>query len=286
MRLGVFNCDKRLLGYMPKTYELVYLENEDKLPDIDSVLIDWIPRYVKDKNKLATQAAVVDFYASSKKPVVLFDRYLDIIEREFNYLKKFNVFFFEPAINHREGFSFLPPWTEEITIKDLPHKDNGKKEIDLGHIGTLKNRLKGFEAYYIELSEHFPKYNVHYTASLPKHKVDEYKNAGVTKKDFSWNDLKCFVLIDTPNNYEIGYLNPDVFDAMYMGSYPLLPEEHRFYHSVFPPVKNIMQIALEIDSYYGVQEIVLLDIYKNISKVFPEMIITNTVDVIRKCVEK
>ena len=284
MRLGVFNCDKRLLGWMPKTYELVYLENEAELPDVDAVLIDWIPRYVTDKNKLANQAAIVDYYASSKKPVVLYDKYLDITEREFKYLKKFNVYFFEPAVNNRDGFIFLPPWTEELKLMDLPW--DGKKEIDLGHIGTLKNRLKSFESYYVDLAEQFPKYTVHYTASLPKHKIDEYKNAGVSRKEFSWNDIKCFVLIDTPNNYEIGYLNPDVFDAMYMGCFPLLPKEHRYYHSVFPPVKDIIQVSLEIDCYNGVGTTTLLDIYENISKTFPEMLISNTVDTIRKCVEK
>ena len=284
MRLGVFNCDKRLLGWMPKAYELVYLEKGKELPDIDSVLIDWIPRYVMDKEKLATQAAIVDYYASSKKPVVLYDKYLDITEREFKYLKKFNVHFFEPAVKNRDGFSFLPPWTEDVNIRDLPY-GGVNREIDLGHIGTLKNRLKSFEPYYVDLSEHYPRFKIHYTASLPKQKIDEYKNAGVTRREFSWSNLKCFVLIDTPKNYEIGYLNPDVFDAMYKGCFPLLPKEHRYYHSVFPVVRDVIQLTLEIDSYNSVGEVVLLDIYKNIVDTFPEMLISNAVDTIRKCVE-
>ena len=87
----------------------------------------------------------------------------------------------------------------------------------------------------------FLKYNVHYASSLPKSKIDEYKNAGVTRKDFSYKDIKCFLLIDTPRNYEIGYLNPHVFDMMYMGILPLLPAEHKFYHSVFTVVTDIMK---------------------------------------------
>jgi len=98
--------------------------------------------------------------------------------------------------------------------------------------------------------------------------------------------MKCFMLIDTPRNYEIGYLNPNVFQAMYRGCFPLLPKDHRYYHSVFTVIEDIKSIAYYIEAYNQVQEIVLLDIYNNILGVFPEMHVKNTVDVLRKCIEK
>ncbi len=289
MKLGVLNCDRRLLEWLPKSYDLVYLDKKEKgkVPAIDALLIDWIPRNVVNKDRLEQQATVVDIYANSKnKPtIVLYDKYLDITEREFSYLKKFNTHFFEPAVNYRDGFDFLPPWTEKRDLMTIPSYDNDRP-VDLGHMGSLKNRLGSFETYYVDFSGLYPKYNVHYTTSLPKAKIDEYKDAEVTKKGFTYLDMKCFMLIDTPRNYEIGYLNPNVFQAMYRGCFPLIPKEHRFYHSVFTAIDDIKYLSVYIEAYNQVQEIVLLDIYNNIMSVFPEMYVKNTIDVLRKCIEK
>lgn len=290
MKLGVLNCDRRLLEWLQKPYELVYLDKKEKgedVPEVDALVIDWLPRNVVNKDKLAVQATIVDFYANSKKKptMVLYDKYLDITEREFKYLKKFNTHFFEPAVKYRDGFTFLPPWTEKRDLVTLP-EFGGDRYVDLGHIGTLKNRLGSFEKYYVNFSGLYPKYNTHYMASLPKIKVEEYKDADCTKEEFTYLNMKCFMLIDTPRNYEIGYLNPNVFQAMYRGCFPMLPEEHRYYHSVFTVIRDIKDISYYIEAYNKVHELVLLDIYDNIMSVFPEMNIKNTVDVLRKCIDK
>jgi len=293
MKLGLFNCDARLKEWLPKSYELVYLDNtEENFPEIDALYIDWLPRNIPNmvswgKEKLAIQAAVVDYYANQKKAIVLFDRYLDINEREYKYLNKFDTTFFEPAVKYRSGFEFLPPWTYCYDLVELP-TFGGKEErsVDLGYIGTLKNRMKCFEKYYVEFASLYPKFNVNYNSSLPKPKIDEYKDARVTKKEFTYRDMKCFILIDTPRNYEIGYLNPDIFDIISMGCFPMLPVEHRFYHSVFEVVKDIKYIPFNINGWIKVREVMLLDIYNRIKTIFPEMDIKNTVETIRKCVEK
>ena len=285
MKLGVLNCPKEILEELP--YDVVHLDNLTGELDVDSLFIDWLPRNLTDQDKLARQASIVETCAKNKKTVVLFDRYLDINEREYKYLKKFNTFFFEPAVNYREGFSFLPPWTKCYDLVELP-TFGGKEErsIDLGYIGTLKNRLKSFEKYYVEFAELYPKYNISYTSSLPKPKIDEYRDAGVTKKEFAFKDIKCFILIDTPRNYEIGYLNPDIFDIMQMGCFPILPREHRFYHSVFSVLNEIKFISTYIEAWNGVREVILLDIYDNIKTVFPEMSIEYAVETIKMCIEK
>lgn len=286
MKLGVLNCTKDILDELP--YDVVRLDNlTDKL-EVDALFIDWLPRNLTDSDKLARQAAIVESCAKNKKTVVLFDRYLDINEREYKYLKKFNTFFFEPAIHNREGFTFLPPWTKCYDLVELPTYDGGNenRDIDLGHIGTLKNRMGSFEKYYVDFAEIYPKFSVSYNSSLPKTKIDEYKNAGVVKREFSYRDMKSFVLIDTPRNYEIGYLNPDVFDIISMGCFPMLPEEHRFYHSVFEVVKDVRFIPFHVHGWGKVREVMLLDIYQNIQTVFPEMDIKYTVETIRKCIEK
>lgn len=286
MNLGVFNCDRRLIEWLT-SYDIMNLDNGEEYPNIDALIIDWLPRNISSKEKLARQAALVDFYANKKKTIVLFDRYLDVNEREFKYLKKFNTFFFEPAIKHRDGFDFLPPWTRCYDLVELPtYGENGERGIDLGYIGSLKNRINSFEKYYVEFASLYPKFKVNYSASLPKSKIDEYKDAGVTKKDFAFKEMKCFLLIDSPRNYEIGYLNPDIFDMMYLGCFPLLPKEHRFYHSVFSVVDEIKYISIYIEIWDKVREIVLLDIYDNIKAIFPEMDIANTVEILKKCIEK
>lgn len=285
MKLGVFNCSKDILEELP--YDVVQLDNLTSELDVDALFIDWLPRNLTDSKKLAQQAALVEACAKGKKTVVLFDKYLDINEREYKYLKKFNTLFFEPAVNYREGFSFLPPWTKCYDLTELPtYGERGKRDIDLGYIGTLKNRMKGFEKYYVEFAELYPKFNVSYSSSLPKPKIDEYKDAGVTKKEFAYKDMKCFILIDTPRNYEIGYLNPDVFDIISMGCFPMLPIEHRFYHSVFEVIKDIKFIPFNIQGWEKVREVMLLDMYNNIKTVFPEMSIEYAVETIKKCVEK
>jgi len=288
MKLGVINCDKKLLEWLPKSYDLVYLDKKEtgKLPDIDALLIDWMPRYMTNKEKLARQVSLVDIYANKKKTIVLFDRYLDMNEKEYGYLKKFNTFFFEPAVNNRGDFKFLPPWTECYTLETLPTHKKKKRSVDFGYIGSLKNRLSSFEKYYVEFASLYPKYNVCYTASLPKPKIDEYKDAGITKKSFGYEDVKCVLVIDTPKNYEIGYINPDVFDIMHKGVLPLFPVEHRFYHSVFDIIGDVKFISVDIECINDFREVTLLHIYDHIRTIFPEMNIEYTVETIRKCVEK
>jgi len=286
MLLGTLNIEEDLGRELSKDH-FMHPMKSGELPDIDALFIDWIPRAKKKSPTVVLQATVVDHYVKKKVPTIIFDRFLGVTNKEYKWLRKFKTYFFEPAINHRRKFDYLPIWTPEIydihTYPDVELKD---REVDLGCVDWLSNKLKSFEKYYVEFGKLYPNYEIAYTTKLPKEKDEEYSDANVKYRIFSAETLKFFVLIGTQKAYDIGYLYPDLFWYMKRGCIPLLPQEHKYFHSLFPGlvIEKPGDINYVMGGYdYAIPTIV--DIHQRVEKYFPEMKMNHTVDVIKRCLE-
>jgi hypothetical protein len=286
MKLGTLNIDEVLRDHLPKDYDIVSLEMSKDFPEIDALYIDWMTGN-KTAPGLIRQAAVMDKYARKKIPVVIFDRHLRLTNKEYNWLRKFRVFFFEPAINYRRKFRYLPVWTEIYDLHSYPDIDLEVKDIDIGCFDDLGNKLKSFEKYNVVFGSLYPKWKNCYRVPVPKEKKSEYKDLNVTGDVFSQIMVKCFILIGTQKAYEMGYLYPYVFDHMRKGCLPLLPQEHKYFHCLFSDtvIEKMGDINYILEGYKILCIPTLVDIYERVEKYYPEMKVNHTVDVITKCLE-
>jgi len=288
--IGLCNCDNTLKEAISSVYPTVILDMDDKidLPStLDGIFIDWSLKNTdgsKEWSKSYTrQAWIVEKYVKNI-PTIIFDRYLSLSEKEYKWLRKFKVFFFEPALNFRRGFEYLPFWTRMRTLDDFDI-DEKERDVCLGFKGYLKDCIVSFEKYYVSFVKNWPTYKVLYNASLRKEKVEEYKNFNIMKGSLQLKDVDCIVAIDSVKNYKIGYLNSVVFDAMSYGCIPFMPIEHRFFCSAFhhTVVDDISTMKWIINSERSIKLAVISDIYKDIKKIYPEFLIDHTIDIIKNC---
>lgn len=285
MLLGTVNIEENLGKELSKDFDLITMTGEK--PNIDALFVDWIPRSKKRSPAVVLQATVVDWYVKKKVPTIIFDRFLGVTNKEYKWLRKFKTYFFEPAINHRRKFDYLPIWTPEIyDIHTYPDVELNGRGLDLGCTDYLSNKLKSFEKYYVEFGKLYPTYEIGYNNRLLKEKTDEYHEANVKEWIISADNMKFFILIGTQKSYDIGYLYPSLFEYMKRGCVPLLPQENKYFHSLFPGlvIEKPGDINYVMGGYkYAIPTIV--DIYQRIEKYFPEMKMNHTVDVIKRCLE-
>jgi len=261
--IGIYNIQQDLEEVISKRLDVGVLTTDiHNLPDLNGLIIDWQMRIGKKPPKeFAYQAALISNYTKKKNtPIIIYDRHMCIKEDEYKWLSRFDIHLFEPALNNRKHFVYLPHWMDISEEKLLEH-DNENRDIDLGFIGDRHN--KSFEKYYIEYMKKFTTYNVIYNDS-----------------DLKWENVKCMVAIDSENNYDIGYLNNHTFNALSRGCMVILPKEHKYFGNMFPWVTdNINDINYCIETFSNdIRMGAVLDIYNNIKDNFPEFTIEYTAD--------
>lgn len=273
--IGVFNIQKNLKVQLEKDYKLcdLSIKTEEK---ISSIFIDWVPQSNK---KFVHQAQIIEDYVRNKIPTVIFDRFLSMTYKEYIWLKRFNVFFFEPALNNRIGFTYIPQWT--VPIKDFwdsVYRENDDRSIDLFYEGNLDNKIKSFEKYYKDYASLYPDKIVGYKGEFKK----TYEDYNIKSfENIHLSDVKYTILLGSPTEYRIGYLPDNFFTYMQHGILPLLPAEHRFFHGMF---KNIVvesekDVSFIIDSMSnGVRYVLIESIYENINKYYSEFKINHVID--------
>lgn len=212
--IGLFNVDRELANFLvADTVELT--DRDREFPKLDGLFIDWVTTQdsKKPSKQFAHQAALVSYYTKKNIPVVIYDRFMCVSDKEYSWLRKFNVHFFEPALNNRRStFEYLPHWIDTSKFDKLVDVE-GERNIDVGFKGDRRN--ESFEKYYVEYMRVFPKRNVVY------------------KDDFKWYNAKYTVAIDSQHNYNVGYLSSNIIDALSEGCMVLLPVEHRYYGNMF-----------------------------------------------------
>jgi hypothetical protein len=172
-------------------------------------------------------------------------------------------------------------------MDDLKLNNDDTRSILIGFKGIISDKLKSFEKYYVEFGKNYPQCPVKYDdkSDVSKDKIDEYANLNVLyDKAIQYKDMKCCVLLGSNRDYQVGYLNPDMFTMLDNNVIILLPDEHRFYHSLFGDtvIKSLHDIVLTTDMYDTTYIGYVLNVYENIEKYYPEMKINHFVDVIKK----
>jgi len=283
--IGTYNIEKNMVHKISDIMDVYEFSTDDvEFPEIDGILIDYIS---KDNYKeWVYQAALIEKYVKKTKTII-FDRYLSITNKEFDWLKKFNVTFFEPAINNRRDFQYLPYWVDNIEI-DWSY--DIKKSIHLAYThNNMEDRLKYFEKYYKQYAMLFPDKKVCYSSNiLNEKKVKDYENNNmIFYKSIDYSNVLYSISIDNKKNYEIGYLDESVFKALKCGCVPLLPSEHKYFHALFG---NLVVDSIEDIDYLtstpDLNCVFIEDILKNLNTLYPEFLIDNVAKVLINCLKE
>ena len=281
MRIGCINVEKSLADELSKIASVCLIGKGEKL-EFDTLFIDWIPLSRKNPEntpKLLAQTEIVEKYIIKKIPTVIFDRYLGISSKEYNWLRKFNVSFCEPALDYRRNFIYLPFWTILKRFNDIS-LNNSERKYSLAYKGSITDKIKSFEKYYVEYSTSYMGDDVCYCGSVDKDKEREYLEGGLHRKDFSFSDAKISIIIGTARDYKVGYLDSSFMDALNNNCVPMLPEEHRYY-SGFPwVIPTIQEIKSFADMYENTYIGLINDVYNDIEKRYPEMKVENTAEMV------
>lgn len=281
--LGVFDIDNNLPFEILDKYKIVRinLKLKDDLPEIGKLFVDWVPKI--KKYAYARQAEVILHYVKKGIKTFVFDRYLSLEEKEYNWLRKYNVFFFEPVLRGRVGFDYLPQW---IKIPEKTYKKNSEnRNIDLAYYGRIENRFSSFEKYYAKFSDMYPNLNVVYTdGSISKAKKKEYESKNLNfQKEINFDDTKRIILIGSKKDYENGYLDNIFFDALNFGCLPLLPQEHKYFHLLFKDLvidNDYTQRYLINKNVDYISDVLIDDLYNRIQLHYKEFTSSYASDII------
>lgn len=284
--IGVITFRQNIVDKLSETLPVINVFDlvDRKFPKLDGLFIDWVDQSMLP-DEYAIQAAVVEKYVKTKIPVVLFDGDLSMTKKEYDWLKKFRVFFFEPAIQNRREFGYMPHWLDEIEIDFLRE---GERPFALAYSTvSLEDKMKSFEKYFTKYAQLFPDKKVLYQSEkLDKIKIKQYENDNmINQAVIDWGEVDFTVLVDSKRNYDIGYLNPWVFYIMHNGCVPLLPLEHRFFGNMFHKltVDNINDLDFMVRGFGKIKWTLINDIYHNVKTLYPEFLIENVAEVIKNC---
>lgn len=287
--LGLFNVSKDLeirLGQVLQTHNF----NTDILPEIQGLFIDWLPN---THEMFGKQAMIVETYIKSGIPTIIYDRFMTLSKKEFLWLQKFNVSFFEPAIHYRRGFEFFPQWTEPLE-NDWDEHLNKNIHTHLGYSGKITDKIAAFEKYFMNYAGMFPESVVAYWPEysekdkLKKDKKSEWDNYNLTLVDsLDYSDTAFTILIGAKTDYLTGYLRNDLFSIMKKGCVPMLPIEHRFYGAMFKElvISDERFIDYFIANSIKIRNVIIEEIFTNIFTHYPEFTIDYAVDKIKYYLE-
>lgn len=283
MLLGVFDYEQKFPTEISDSYNMIFLDTNLKgdLPDIDRLFIDLLPK--SNIDGYARQAEIILHYVKKNVRTFIFDRYLSLEKKEYNWLKKHNVRFFEPAVRGRFGFGYLPQWIE-IPTEYYCNFETEKRNIDLAYSGELSDKFISFEKYYVKYANLYSDRKVIYD-DFDCIKNNEYKQTDVKLQKFDWKDVRRTIVIDKPQNYQRGYLNESFLDAMKNGCLPLLAKEHKYFHLMFEGLVISNFDSLRWSMSKGIDIIsntLLSEIFERIERYYPEFTSSYASNIIRQ----
>lgn len=257
---------------------------------IKSIFIDWVPKVPVHEDDWMRQASLLQAYIKTGIPIVIFDRHFSLTEKEVKWVKKFNTYLFEPALNSgRIGFSYLPEWITNLEISI----DDEDREYDVvwSH-HQLEYQLKGFERWIKDYARLFPDKKVAYsTFNISEFKEEEFKKDNLIFLDHRHpihNEGFFTVAFDSKKSYEIGHLNPIYFNAMVLGCLPLLPVEHKYFHSMFKGlvIKDVKEMDYYVSLFKKVTDVTIEEILDRIKNEWNEFTVDHAADVVKACYEQ
>lgn len=277
MRISVSNIDAELLSELSKICTVVGIDENPK-----GVFLQWVTPEV---GYLFTQQTyIIEKCVKHDIPMIIFDKEEKMSPEEVGFLMSKGSFLWEPAVTGRNFFSFQPVWGNIITkLEDIKWDFDVDRSIDLANTSPIVRKTHDFDKYYNTIHE-IGGYNVLY--------VDHDGNRTISNKissmnipiiNTNYNDgkylgkIKYTVLIGSDLDYETGTLPTNLFELLENGVVPLLPREHRWYHSVFDGMLVDCESDIEhyIDVYDRISFGCVYEIYKNLDKYLPEANVKN-----------
>lgn len=221
---------------------------------------------------------------SKKKKLIVFDRNLSMDINDANWLSKQNVILTEPALNfRRKHFFYLPFWIKYKSYDEISMNEK-VREYDLVFKDDIHSKMTSFNKYYLEYAKLYS--NTVYVDSksnIPQDVMTRLNNSGVVSKDvISFEDSKFTIIIGSPLDYDIGYLNDSFVTSLSMNCIPIVPTEHKYYSlltsSTFYKIESIFDINYYISTYDSTHFAYIHSIYENIKKYYPEMLVESTLE--------
>jgi hypothetical protein len=276
--IGIHNIDIYLERKLLKEFSILKYDDQTiDFSDVDGLIIDWVDK----NNKLfIKQAAIIEHYVRKNIPIVIFDRYMSITGKEFSWLKKFNVHFFEPAIKNRCEFEYLPQWMPIGDNEKIPTNKNFH-EYDLGYVGIFSDIVLYFEKYYRKYANNYVDRKVifHTNDSNIEIKNTDSIKLERSKIEYNFNNI---ILIDNLENIRIGYMREDLYYLMNDNILPLLPRENKYFHGLFKDlsVSFLRDIEYFIRAFKepGIRRATIDGIFEDIIKYYPEFTIDYAYD--------
>jgi len=291
MLLGIHNVENDLLSEFQTNFKPLVLDKLEKRKfndNLDCLFMDWIPHQGNKPSKdFLQQIIILKKYIKKDVKIVIFDRYLSMKEKEYNWFKNKGVILLEPAINNRNDFIYLPQPIKIPTLDSLLRISNNNRTIDLAYKGKLKDRLRDFNKYFVGLQESSgEKYQITYSSELKKEKEEELFNIGITKNYFSWRDIRFTIAFSSARNYRIGYLDEFILTSLKNCCMVLIPEEQRYFISLSPygMVKNVTDIKYFLNTVTNgdVRAAMVQDTFINLITRYPEFEISYAMDLLKK----
>lgn len=265
--------------------DVEFVKNIDEIKNLQGLFIDWVPKLPEYENTWMKQASLLQLYIKSNIPIVIFDRFFSLDEKEVEFVKKYNVHLFEPALySDRSGFEYLPEWIDESIIQ-TKYDDKRKFDFVYSH-NKIEYQITEFEKWIMDYARVFPDKKVGYATNIiSDFKKEEYKTNNLIKveKYPIYKEGKTTIVIDKERAYKIGYLNHMYLYAMTVGCLPFLPAKHKYFHGLFKGliVNNINELNMGISMFAKVRDVCIEEILKRLTDEWSEFTIDHATDVIR-----
>ena len=275
MKLTVNNIDRNLRVELAQICEIVGITNSP-----DGVFLEWST----EGHTFEKQTEIIEKCVKKKIPMIIFDRNQEIIPDEVSYLVSIGAFLWEPAVADRNFFSFQPVWGKLKKFEDIPLVENSDG-IDLVYMQSLSKKLASFKNYFQPVSEigDFRVAFIDRFANSPiNRKVDEM---GITVIAVEGTvPVKSTILLGSDHDYQTGRLDPHLFEYLEAGIVPMLPREHRWFHSVFDDlvVGTEDDVEFILKTYNSIAFGTIYDVYRNLDAYLPECDVKNVAKRINK----
>ncbi len=274
MKIVVNNIDRLLRYELSKKCEIVGIGGNPK-----GAFIQWVSSFDDKLVELFNKQTTLISHCMNKGiPLIIFDKHQQMTEDEIAFLVKPGIFLWEPSLNDRMFFSYQPHWGKfPDDLKNMTWNFDEKREIDLCYIPPLKKLLPTFQKYYQPIAE-TGEYSVVYFGG-GQNIQNKISGMGITSLSISHDDhsIKTTILLGTEREYRTGHLPPQLFDYLHQGIVPMLPKEHKWFHSIFDGlvVNNNFDVEYILKMYDTIGFGLICGVYEGLAEYLPESNVVN-----------
>ncbi len=281
MNITTNNIDRLLRVELSKTCEFVDIKNNPK-----GAFIQWVSGVDGLDDLFNKQTTIIKHCINKGIPLIIFDKFQQMIEEEITFLIKPGIFLWEPAVNDRMFFSYQPHWgrfPNELNKIDWDFDE--VRPISLGHYSTLEKMLPTFQKYYQPIAatgEHrvvcFDRGSHDVIRSKVEQMGVDVMQPLTESVDSQLSSIKTTILLGTDRDYKTGNL-PSLFEYLEHGVVPMLPREHKWFHSIFSGlvVDNAFDVQYVLNTYDKIGYGFICGIYDGLAEVLPESNVDNVV---------